>query len=116
MNFNEFKVVLPEEEIAARANVIKDLVKSTRHQRKYAEDEIASFEERMEEELSGRFSLAEDGVRWHDGNFGDEISENEMAERKAEHVRDDWGFDSYQSKIATIAACDSIITRLTTKW
>ena len=115
MNFNEFKVILPEEEIAARANVIKDLVKSTRRQKKYAEDEIASFEERIEKELSGRFSPAEDG-KWHDGNFGDEVSEKEMEERKAEHVRNDWEFDSYQSKIATIAACDSIITKLTTKW
>lgn len=122
IDFSQFKAVLPEDEIDQTGAVIKELVRKLRQTKKSAEEEIASFEERVEEEIGGRFSPIEDenGSRmetfgWHDGNYGDNISQEEMEERKAEYVRNHWCFDEYTGNIAKVAVCDEIIRKLTSK-
>ena len=109
--FEEFKEVLIEDEMAAKASVLRELVKSARRTKEYVEEEIASFEDRVREELEGRFTEKEDGL-WHDGNMGDDITEDEKAKRISSFIRNEWRFDDYQTNRAKKQAIDSIIIKL----
>ena len=110
--FEEFDQVLIEDEMAAKANVLRDLIKNARRTREYAEEEIASFENRVREELDGRFTQNENGL-WMDHNMGDDdISGEEKAKREASHIRDEWRFDDYRANKAKVVAIDALITKL----
>lgn len=117
--FEEFKNVLPEDELAAKASVTRDLIKNARRTLEFTLEEIASFEARMEEEIEGRFSPIEEEsgsrmvvVGWHDANLGDDISEEEMEKRKRQCVKDEWRFDDYITNIAKVSAINSIISKM----
>jgi trigger factor len=97
--FEEFKNVLPEDELAAKASVTRDLIKNARRTLEFTLEEIASFEARMEEEIEGRFSPIEEEsgsrmvvVGWHDANCGDDISEEEM-EKKLSEIAEQYKMD-----------------------
>ena len=122
IDFSQFKVMFPEDEIAETGAIIKELVRRVRGYKANAEGEIADFEKRMNEEIEGRFSPVEEekGGRtvvtgWHDGSFGDDVSLDEMERRKADKVRDDWRFDDYIANIARLNVCDEIVAKLTSK-